>query len=399
MTLLTQHLTQLTPQRPRLTAIVDSVLRRLSSRAMPIDSRPLESVPRRLLVVKVHGMGDSVLIRLLIQQLLKRNPEISLGVLAGPATRELLTLGNGSQVYLYDQKQLGVRVALRTLLQIRRARYEAILNFEQGSLAGTAFVGFGGIPIHIGFFDSKNSAKSLFLTQGIEFEDWRSMWRSFVGLARIVDPGLVDESSESLEFGLMPDSNSWADEWWAGCIGARRQEVVALHLGCGSGMDFKRWPISSFVTLAEEMSSKLGAATVVLTGTALERPLIDEFISTYSGRAVDASCAGSIERTAAILRRCRLLVSVDTGVMHLGAALGVPTVGLFGPTAPQHWAPIGLRATYVYETNAACSPCVNNYLNIMPSDCVNPDKFRCMRDINCESVLAAARRVLSSAIS
>lgn len=399
MTLLTQHLARRTPQRPRLTAIVESVLRRLSSRAMPIDSRSLGSVPRRLLLVKVHGMGDSVLIRLLIQQLLNRNPEISIGVLAGPATRELLTLGNGSQVYLYDQKQLSPYGALRTLLQIRRDRYDAILNFEQGSLAGTAFVGLGGIPIHIGFFDSKNSAKSLFLTHGIKFQDWRSMWQSFVALARIVDPGLAVESSESLEFGVTPDSNSWADEWWAARVGSRGEKVVALHLGCGSGMDFKRWPVSSFVTFAEKIRSNLGSATVVLTGTALERPLIDKFISAYGGRAVDASDAGSIERTAAILRRCRMLVSVDTGVMHLGAALGVPTIGLFGPTAPHHWAPIGLRATYVYETEAACSPCVNNYLNIMPFDCVNPDKFRCMRDISAESVLAAARRVLAGVVS
>ena len=96
-----------------------------------------------------------------------------------------------------------------------------------------------------------------------------------------------------------------------------------------------------------------------------------------------------------MLRRCGLLVSNDTGIMHLGAAIGVPTVGLFGPNTPRHWAPIGPRATYVYDTAAPCSPCINNYINRMPSVCVNAEKSRCMKDISVASVLTAVTRVVA----
>jgi lipopolysaccharide heptosyltransferase II len=86
-------------------------------------------------------------------------------------------------------------------------------------------------------------------------------------------------------------------------------------------------------------------------------------------------------------------VSNDTGIMHLGAAIGVPTVGLFGPNTPRHWAPIGRRATYVYDTTVSCSPCIDNYRNRLPLACTNIVKSRCMYDISVASVLAAIKQV------
>jgi heptosyltransferase-2 len=355
----------------------------------------LATIPRRLLVVKVHGMGDSVLIRVIIERLRQRFPQMRIGVVVGPATREIMTLNSDFRVHHYSQKELSARSAFASLREIRRVGYDAVLNFEQGSIAGTALIGATGVRIHIGFVPVTGSPKSMFLTHGVRFDDMRSMWDSFIALARIIDPELP-ETPGTLEIKSQPETIEWVEAWWRTKVGDGREAAVALHLGCGPGMDFKRWPLQRFVELAEIINRRTGRATIILTGTAFEKPLIDEFMRTYRGRAVDASDAGSIERTAAILKRSRLLVSNDTGVMHLGAALGVGTVGLFGPTSPRHWAPIGLRATYVYDTSAACSPCVNNYLNLMPSQCANFDRGRCMRDIGVDAVVAAAQRVSSN---
>jgi heptosyltransferase II len=386
------HRSESCPRRPRLTAALESVLRLWSGGAARDASEPLASIPRRLLVVKVHGMGDSVLIRLIIEGLRKRHPEMEIGVLAGPATREVLTMGTDFRVHLYDQNQLSTLSVIDSLLAIRRMKYDTVLNFEQGSIAGTAFIGCAGVPIHVGFVTVEDSPKSLFLTHGVSFEESRSMWQSFVALARIVDPGLT-EVAEELVIRPRLETEQWLGSWWRANIGDGLENAVALHLGCGPGMDFRRWPLENFVALAEQINLEARQVTIILTGTALEKRLISQFISAYRGHAIDASDVGSIERTAAILRQSRLLVSNDTGVMHLGAALGVATVGLFGPNSPRHWAPIGPRATYVYDTDVACSPCINNYQNRTPSYCANIDLGRCMRDIKNESVLAGARRV------
>jgi ADP-heptose:LPS heptosyltransferase len=381
--------------RPWLTAACDRLLGHITTIGSSGAAAPLSQVPRRLLVVKVHGMGDSVLVRAILQQLQSRFPDMDIGVLVGAGTAEIMTLDSNFRPHMYSQKQLSLRSALRTLFEIRRSHYDTVLNFEQGSVAGTAFLAATGIPIRLGFVTPGQDAKARFLSHCLQFDEDRSMWQSFVALARLLDPGLA-ATMGAFPIRSRPEPDKWLEEWWRAHIGGC-QRAVAIHLGSARGMDFRRWPLERFVRLAEELEFRFGKVSIVLTGAEAERDLIQRFMHEYSGHAVDASDLGTIERTIGLLRRCGLLVSNDTGIMHLGAAMGVPTVGLFGPNTPRHWAPIGPRATYVYDTAAPCSPCINNYTNRMPSVCMNTDKSRCMHDISVASVLAAVTRVVAPA--
>jgi ADP-heptose:LPS heptosyltransferase len=377
--------------RPRLTQACEWLVGSLSRSAREPLNTPLPAVPHRLLVVKVFGMGDSVLVRSLVEHLAARNPKMEVGVLVGPATRELMTLGAGFTVHQYIQRTLTPRTALNTLREIRQQRYDAILNFEQRSTAGSIFLSVTRIPLRVGFLPTVESVKGRFLTHAERFQEERSMWQSFVRLARMIDPGVPDDVMP-----MPPKCGAISEEWAQNWLGqyAPGRRIVALHLG-SQDLEFRRWPLDRFVRLAERIRGLDGETSVILTGTAPERPLIQAFIENYSGHAVDASDTGSLENTAALLGRCKLLVSNDTGIMHLAAAVGTPTVGLFGPNSPRYWAPVGIRATYVYDTKVTCSPCLNLYANRWPLECVNAEKSRCMLDIEVESVLNAARRVVS----
>jgi ADP-heptose:LPS heptosyltransferase len=354
----------------------------------------LDKHPRRLLIVKVHGLGDSVLLRALIEMLKRTHPELEIGVMTGPATRELMTMGLSVRSHGYDQGRVSPRSILSTWRDLRRFDYQAIANFEQGSLAGTAFLASLGIKIQVGFVRADNDPKSSLLSHKIRFCGSDSMWESFVRLIRVLYPDLPAESP-SITLECSSETERWVNDWWHNRIGGIERPVIALHLGCGPGMDFKRWPLDRFVDLAGRLRRRWPDPVILLTGTRLEKNLIQEFTNSFKGRALDASNLGSIEKTALILRRCRLLVSNDTGVMHLGAALGTPTVGLFGATSADHWAPLGKSATYVRATKLRCSPCVNNYLNLMPLACTNNITGQCMSDIAVERVEFAIERVLS----
>ena len=265
-------------------------------------------------------MGDSVLIRSILEKLRARNSAMQIGILAGPATADILSRGTDFGVHMYHQKELAFKSAVATLLEIRRSKYEAVLNFEQGSVAGTAFLAATGIPARLGFLDAAKSAKHRFLTHVAFFDDRRSMWQSFLALARLIDPG-ISEDFGPFSIDLSAETEQWLFHWWKLRIkdGAT---AVALHLGSAPGMDFRRWPLEQFVSLAEELQVSWQDPTMILTGTQIEAGLIRSFMSEYTGHSVDASGAGTIERTIAILQRCALLVSNDTGIMHLGAALG-----------------------------------------------------------------------------
>jgi ADP-heptose:LPS heptosyltransferase len=169
---------------------------------------------------------------------------------------------------------------------------------------------------------------------------------------------------------------------------------AAFHLGSGQ-RHYRRWPLERFIALAERLRMQTPNLLIFLTGQPFEHPLIEQFISGYSGPVADATSLGSIVKTAALLAECDLLVSNDTGIMHLGAAMGTPTVGIFGPASPQRWAPVGPHATAVSPSGIACSPCAETYLLRDPPDCANPDRMCCLRDVTVDMVLSAVRRVTS----
>jgi len=380
--------------RPWLTRVGEALLARfITADSHLIMRRPLQSPPARLLIVKVHGLGDAVLVRCMAEHLRRHQPSIRIGVMTGVATREVMTMNADFYLHEYVQNELNVWSAFQTLSQIRARAYDAVLNFEQASLAGTGFLRATGIPNRVGFLSSLDSAKGAFLTHGLTFEAGDSMWQSFGRLLRLIDPHLPSDLSPiplPLGKAAIQYGGSWLDE----NINDRNTRRVALHLGCGNGQSFKRWPVASFAVFAAELSKKGRAPAIILTGQPNERGLLAEFQSLYNGPTVDATTLGSITKTASVLSQMDLLVSNDTGVMHLGAAVGTPTIGLFGATPPNQWAPFGPRASYVYKTRLACSPCIDSYLNKVPARCENPRYRQCMNDISAEEVLAAARKVV-----
>jgi heptosyltransferase-2 len=346
---------------------------------------------RRFLIVKVNGMGDAVMIRSIIEHLRRRRPEIEIGVLVGRATSEVMSSGADFRVHEFGGFK-ALFALLRMLLAIRGCRYHAILNFEQDFPRLNLALMSVGAPVRLGFAPAGDPSKTAFLTRWMRFQPEHSMWQSFLALAQLIEPQISDVLS-TLPLRCSAQAEASVADWWTSSLAGRRP-VVAIHPG-SYYMEYKRWPLERFIQLAELLRVEAPDLAIVLTGTPPERPLIREFIARYSGFAVDASVLGSVDKVAPVLRRCDLLVSNDTGVMHLGAAMATPTVGLFGPVSPTQWGPVGPRVATVYQTSVPCSPCVNTYAGVRPLECFNPDKTRCMRDIEVSSVVSAARSVIA----
>jgi heptosyltransferase-2 len=183
--------------------------------------------------------------------------------------------------------------------------------------------------------------------------------------------------------------------WWIAHGMHDGTRPVALHLGSGSSAVARRWPVSRFIRLADQVSAAGWADTFVLTGRRGEAALAREFTSQSSHRALDAMGLPSLQHTAEILRRCALVVSNDTGVMHLAAAMGTPTVGLFGPNSPARYAPVGPRTAAVYGGKTSCSPCIHIHRGDVP-ECSHPVKGQCLLDVDIAHVLDAARSLIDT---
>lgn len=348
-------------------------------------------VPCRILVLKFGGMGEAVLARSIVESLRQRNPAMSFDYLIEQRTEEVMTFGTQGTVFKYLPQKDGIRKALRTLFTLRRHRYDAILDFEQDSLLTAAFVRATSIPIRVGFSPSPSHPRGRMFTHTIDLRPTESMWSSFIRIGRILDK----ELPEALITVPLPVPPIAAEDWRSlGIEPSHRGHVVAMHLGVGPSAQYRRWPVERFVELATAIAKYDHNLTVILTGSKSEEVLIRKFQDQFPGISVNASSVGSLDRVAGVLRGCDLLVCADTGIMHLAAAMGTPTVGLFGPNTPSCWAPVGPRATYVYKTRLPCSQCINSYLRQIPAKCVAPEEGACMTEIDVKDVLKAARSVI-----
>ncbi|MDD4952596.1 MAG: glycosyltransferase family 9 protein, partial [Desulfovibrionaceae bacterium] len=153
-----------------------------------------------------------------------------------------------------------------------------------------------------------------------------------------------------------PDSGALAraDELLSGRVPSGSAGLAALQLGASE--DRRRWPISHFAELAQGLWD-VERVCPVLLGSGQEAGLAGRFAARFQGPVLDLTGATDLAELAAVLTRCRILVSNDTGTMHLAAGLGVPVAAIFLATAqPWDTGPYQEGALCI-EPDLDCHPC------------------------------------------
>ena len=148
----------------------------------------------------------------------------------------------------------------------------------------------------------------------------------------------------------------------------------------------KLWLNDRFAALADRLVSD-HHVDVVFTGGPADSQVIQTILGMMTQPAANATGRTSLKMLAALYHLSTVLVTTDTGPMHLAAAVGTPVVALFGPTAPWRTGPFG-EGHQVVRTAPACSPCFKRQCD--------EHRCRCMTDITVSDVLQATRRLLET---
>lgn len=135
-------------------------------------------------------------------------------------------------------------------------------------------------------------------------------------------------------------------------------EEFLVGIQAGSSLQGRRWPPDSFARLADLLANRLNAR-LLLFGVAAEKKVANEIIRLMDrkDRVVDLIGKTDLNQLTALLKKCRYLVSNDTGTMHVAAALGTPVIGMFFAHAhPYETAPY-YPGNLVFQSRIACAPC------------------------------------------
>jgi lipopolysaccharide heptosyltransferase II len=169
--------------------------------------------------------------------------------------------------------------------------------------------------------------------------------------------------------------------------------VVGIHGGAVNG-SAKRWPAGHWAALADALIEQHGFK-VVLTGSAGERSIAAEITARMRRQPIVLTGETTVEELLAVLARCDLVVSGDSGPLHLAVALGRPTVSIYGPTDPAIYGPAPRpgQAAIVIRRGLGCSPC---YTLRATAECPY-GRPSCMLDVPVSRVLRAVTEVLEKA--
>lgn len=325
--------------------------------------------PQRIGLICSPALGDTILFGGALQDVRRRYPDaeiIHLSMEQNLAAAELLA-GVDRRV-IVDITRPG-----DTIRRIRAEKLDVLLDFSAWQRIIAFYTLLSGASFTAGFRTAGQHRAAAYdlavehRRDRHEIENFRAVVRA-VGIPAGADPCLhVPVSKQDLSFDT--------------------EDIVVFHLWAGTQAAIREWPESSWMKLASALAGP--DTCFVITGAPGDRPRVEAFCKNAVASGVQATPFIGNDRFISLsnlLRRARLVISVNTGVMHLAAALGAPTISINGPTDNRRWGPIGRAVEGISAPGEGCG-----FLHLGFEFEGNPTD--CMERITVDQVLAAVERL------
>ena len=371
------------------------MLSRAGKRYPPL--RPPTFHPRRILVIRLDLIGDLVLSMVIVRVLKRSYPDAEIDLISVPASAKVIE-GDPDVAHLlgYDpniwrrpsalvQKQNWR--TLKALLKTLRGREYDLAISVFGKWAGV-LAALSGAQRTLGF--GRESFPGL-MTDSVPGKHWTPGEKKHevdycLELAQAV--GATIEVEDRYPHLVIPAQATGEIERLLAAEGVEPQRaLIACHVSANNGQS-KRWPVPYWATLLDRLIRE-EHAYIVLTGAPNDLPLIEKITRRMREQPLNLAGKTSLIQLAALLKRADLLISGDSGPMHMAGAVETPLIAIHGPTDPALSGPVSHHAT-ILRSDIWCSPC---YQAKETADC----RFfttQCMKDVTPAQVFTVAQEKL-----
>jgi heptosyltransferase-2 len=341
---------------------------------------------KRILVVRLDRIGDVVLTTPVVQRLREAYPTAFIAMMVRPVCRELLE-GNPSLdgVICYDKDGLegGWWRTIRFARALRRYQFDTALVVHP-TRRSHWIVWLAGIPQRIGY-DRKDG---WLLThrlphrkqEGAKHEAEYAM--EALGVLGLLASGPLRPSVP-----LATQRHEQVDRLFVAAGVKPGETLVAMHpsASCIS----KRWMPQRFGQVADQLIDAYGARIVLVAGPGRDAHDAEAVEQAMRHRPINLAGRLSVGELACLLARCRLLISNDSGPVHIAAAVGTPVVDIFGRNqrglSPARWGPLG-EGHVVLHKEVGCRVCLAHNCDI---------QFKCLTELTVDEVCQAAASILT----
>lgn len=362
-----------------------------SASAHAFESEPQPLAParwdwsevRRVLVVRLRSIGDTVLTTPTLYALRRFLPDARIDLLLEDWVAPLLD-GNADVSRVVTVKRGSAAARLALVRQLRAARYDVVYNLHGGSTAAL-LTRASGARWRVGYADYKfaklhnhaapparelwRQAQTHSVEQQLALPGWTGVPVSDRPATRLV---ITDRAAAQIEAKLN-----------AAAFGAS-QSFALFHPA--AAFDSKRWDARNFARVADRLDAR-GLAVVAVAAPG-EREVVRAFSESAKARVVSFNDL-TLPEVSALAARASLFVGNDSGIAHIAAAVGTPSVVVFGSSNVAHWRPWSSAPAEIVREEMPCAPCAGY-------TCAEFAEAQCIRRVTVERVDAAVERVLAS---
>lgn len=387
------HLQIYDPRERWLVGTADALLSVPATLARLLPGRAAAWPPRRILLLRLERIGDLLMSAPAIASIRAFAPEARIDLVVGSWNASLAALIPGiDSIETLDAPWLARGVGdgsqgglVKRALSWRAREYGLAINFE-GDIRSHGLMALSGAARRVGF---DMAGGGPLLTSRVPFRPDEHTTTNAWRLVQAVFDRPAAAAAQPFRLAVPTEARGRAAAMLAGRAG---RAVIAVH--ASGGRAIKQWPVSRFAAVAGRLAIEQGAL-LLLTGAPGDRAIVDELRAALPAAVEVMDLVGEVELPllAAMLERCRLLVTGDTGPMHLAAFVGTPIVAVFGPSDPVRYAPVAAPHRVV-RIDLPCAPC--NRIRLPPARCQGhtPD---CLEGVTIDAVYAAACELLAEA--
>ncbi|MBN1566532.1 MAG: lipopolysaccharide heptosyltransferase II [Acidobacteria bacterium] len=347
------------------------------------------SAVKRIFIRGTNWVGDAVISIPAMLEVRRLFPQAHISLLVRPWVRDIYSAVDFvDEVLEYDRdgRHRGWTGLLRLAADIKKRRYDLAILL-QNAFEAALIAWLARIPRRIGY---ARDGRSLLLTDAVAIDpEVRTVHQAYYYLGILSGMGMLDprpwrsnEFPPGVRIGVRDADRSAAGEILRS-HGIRESEViVGINPGAFYG-EAKRWFPDRYAAVADALAGRFNAR-ILLFGAQSDLRAAEEVAASMKQPRVILAGRTTLGQLMGLIRECTLLITNDSGPMHLAAALDVPQLAIFGSTSEVATGPLSRKAV-VIKHPVECNPC---FLRKCPAD------FRCMKEISVREVLEAAQKLL-----
>ncbi len=336
---------------------------------------------KKILIRGTNWIGDVIMSLPAVSSVRKTFPNSHIVVLAKPWVADLYrACSEVDDVIVFESpgRHDGLRGKLRLAEELRDGKFDIAILLQNAIEAGI-IAWLAHIPIRAGY---NSDCRGFLLTHSVHrTREVRKIHQIYYYLEMVKTLGF-NEAGEKIRIAPEKDARAAAERILKENGIHEGETIIGIAPGATYG-PAKMWFPKRFAEVADRLADEF-SAKIVLFGSPGDRERADLVQEHSSNRMINIAGATTLKNAIAVIKKCNLFISNDSGLMHLAGALEVPLVAIFGSTNPVTTSPPGKKSVVIHK-DISCSPCLKK-------EC--PTDFRCMDLIYSDDVFSIARGLL-----